>query len=334
MPTPVAHRPTPSPVLVALAAVTALVTLAAATIATRHGADAHGSSLPRVLVVGDSVAATLTIPVAAAPLRAVARPTVQGWQCRRTTKPNTCGGASVSTLAELQRWRGQAGRAIVVISGYNDAYDSAATFGSRVDTVMLEVGRHNPGVPVVWLTLANGTGQFGGHNQALWSAARRWPALKVADWAGHSAGRGGWFVDGIHLTASGAKALGTFVAQSVSRVLTGRSIPAAAASPGSSASTTGSGSTGSGSTASSAGTGGLPATTLLLGSRGASVRAVQAYLVAAGYRPGPVDGIYGLQTASAVHRLQLDLRRRGLLSRYAQGAWDRGTRDAARRVTG
>lgn len=52
------------------------------------------------------------------------------------------------------------------------------------------------------------------------------------------------------------------------------------------------------------------ATVLRLGSKGSAVAALQTRLRAAGYDPGPSDGVYGVQTVGAVARYQAD---RGLV---------------------
>lgn len=58
------------------------------------------------------------------------------------------------------------------------------------------------------------------------------------------------------------------------------------------------------------------AAALAPGSRGAAVAALQQQLAAAGYGPGPVDGIYGPRTAAAVRRFQQD---RGLAASGVAG---------------
>lgn len=46
--------------------------------------------------------------------------------------------------------------------------------------------------------------------------------------------------------------------------------------------------------------------TLFLGSTGPNVKLIQSLLTRIGYNPGPVDGIFGLQTQQAVTVFQRD----------------------------
>ena len=95
---------------------------------------------------------------------------------------------------------------VVVELGYND---SANNLGSEIDQVMQALV--DKGVSVVgWVTMSErrtsgGSPTYAGHNRAVWSAATRWPQMRVLDWnAASSAGsQARWFSDGVHLNASG-----------------------------------------------------------------------------------------------------------------------------------
>jgi lysophospholipase L1-like esterase len=256
----------------------------------------------RALVVGDSIAETLVYPWARQALRPIAEPTVRSHRCRRTTAPSPCNGASVSTLAELQRLRGRVGHAVVVVSGYNDASDTGAVFGSRVDQILHEITRHNGAVPVIWPTLANGTGRHSAQNRALRAAAARWPTLRVPDWAAVSSGKHTWFVDGIHLTAPGAQAFVNLVTRELATALGPKTTA-------------------------------LPAGPFAYGSRGEGVRAIQVFLRSQGYDVGRPDGVFGPRTDAAVRAFQTRARATGLLRSRVDGVWGPHTRRAALAVT-
>jgi lysophospholipase L1-like esterase len=285
--------------------------------ATQRAAAARAATVrtaPLVSVVGDSVAGTLLVPSARPWFSGVARLDVHTWRCRRTTAPNpSCNGALVSTLAELRLLHGQLSNVVVIVSGYNDAGDVPSQFGRRIDAVMSELTAGAPGRIVIWPTLANGTGWYGAENQALRAATSRWHNLVVPDWETASAGRAGWFVDGIHPDQAGAQAFGWLVADTLKRLLPsgaattpGRSFPITAKAPSTPKPSTPKPSTPKTSAPklnSPKSTTTKSATTALrLGARGSAVRTLQRQLAAQGFSPGPIDGYYGARTAAAVAR--------------------------------
>ncbi len=72
--------------------------------------------------------------------------------------------------------------------------------------------------------------------------------------------------------------------------------------------------------------GSAPAANLRLGSRGASVKQLQAALAKVGYSPGPIDGIFGRQTQAALTRFQS---RYGLIADGTYGPQSRAGLTAA-----
>jgi hypothetical protein len=56
---------------------------------------------------------------------------------------------------------------------------------------------------VAWINLSERRSGYRDTNRALTAASLRWPELRVLDWRSYSAGRGSWFIDGVHLTATG-----------------------------------------------------------------------------------------------------------------------------------
>jgi len=79
----------------------------------------------------------------------------------------------------------------------------------------------------------------------------------------------------------------------------------------------------------------LPAGPFQVGSRGTGVSTVQRFLSSYGYVPGPIDGIYGTQTAGAVKRFQTEAKAKGWYAYAVDGIWGTRTRDAAlRKIAG
>jgi lysophospholipase L1-like esterase len=286
-----------------------LATLAVliATVTGVAAADrAAAAGKPSVLVVGDSLAETLTLPTGRALLAGVADVSVAGKRCRRTTTPGACAGAQRSTLDELVLRRRTPLAAVVVISGYNDLRDDGPRFARRIDAVLREITTYHGAIPVVWLTLANGSSWFTAQNEALRSAPARWPTLRIADWAWWSASHRDWFVDGVHLGATGARALARFTTAALTAALRVDAHRAAA-------------STGNP----------LPTGPFALGSSGEGVRSVQRFLAARGYGVGQPDGVFGPRTDRAVRAFQADARRAGVLADRPDGVWGPRTQRAA-----
>jgi hypothetical protein len=64
---------------------------------------------------------------------------------------------------------------------------------------------------VVWVTLRETQSTYRWTNIAIKTAAKRWPALVVADWHAYSTGKPWFGRDGLHLGATGATALARFL---------------------------------------------------------------------------------------------------------------------------
>jgi fatty acid-binding protein DegV len=77
----------------------------------------------------------------------------------------------------------------------------------------------NQGVDrVAWINLSERRSGYRDTNRALMAASLRWSELTVLDWRSYSAGRGSWFIDGVHLTAKGKLAFAHFLARSLARI--------------------------------------------------------------------------------------------------------------------
>jgi len=161
-----------------------------------------------VFLLGDSVMAGLGLSATAKNvLRGYAPFVLEAKECRRMNGPSCAlnGNPAPSPgIAVLQGLARRLGDTVVIMVGYNE------TIGpGTIDRVMKIVGK---GRRVLWLTYRNGGGQsFGASNGNLVAGARRWSNLRIADWNAFSAGRSGWFVDGLHLTGAGAPELARFI---------------------------------------------------------------------------------------------------------------------------
>jgi hypothetical protein len=103
------------------------------------------------------------------------------------------------------------GQALIVNVGYNE---SASGYGEGIDRVM-RATRKQGAKAVVWVTLRETSDIYFSTNLAIKRAAKRWRDLTVADWNAYSRGHAWFGSDGLHLTATGANALATFLRQHV-----------------------------------------------------------------------------------------------------------------------
>ena len=112
-----------------------------------------------------------------------------------------------AALPLFQQVRPTMGSVAVIELGANDCCDGGS-FGIEIDKVM----RILSGLHVIWLTMPDWKPGVAGMNQAMWAAARRWPALQVADWAAELAAHPeDGYPDGPHLTAGGSALLARYL---------------------------------------------------------------------------------------------------------------------------
>jgi hypothetical protein len=198
--------------------------------------DGAGSSVPHIGLIGDStLAATRWYGMLGSLTRY--NFVLDAESCRRTTH-TSCRGregyAPENTLTVMRRLEGQWGRVLVLMTGYDDpGYD----FGDAIDAVMREAIRQ--GIPrVMWLTFRTADVSYVGptyhsdlytfrdNNKLLLQKALKYGGrLQIADWATRSADRPDWVLsDGVHLSPAGTEAVTRFIANTVARVLAGRTI--------------------------------------------------------------------------------------------------------------
>ena len=167
----------------------------------------------RTYLIGDSVVAWWA--GALAKQLAPAGVVVDAVACRGTVHSCTTPGLPIrppSGLATIQARRGQLGASVVIELGYNDR-----PLAYTIDRVMKEL--RGQGVRrVAWVNLSERRSEYRATNQALSAARARWPELRVLDWRAVSAGHSSWFIDGVHLTATGKAAFAGFLAQALRHV--------------------------------------------------------------------------------------------------------------------
>ena len=173
---------------------------------------------PRVTVIGDSVQASFGyVPKAVRRLGSGLALRMDAKVCRRLVAPSCpYQGVTPATALEVAKSLGdRTGRVAVVNVGYNDdprGYDVGAVMRTlRADGVE----------KVVWVTMRETRSIYATTNDEIRTAAKRWPAMRIADWNAVSAGRP-WFADdGLHLNTKGALALSGLLRVNVLAALKG-----------------------------------------------------------------------------------------------------------------
>jgi|GEM_PF-2031727 len=162
--------------------------------------------------------------------------------CRRTINVSCRGRegyAPENALTVLRRLRGQWGRVLVLMTGYNDP---GYQFDEAVDAIVAEA--RSQGIDkVMWLTMRTAdvtyvspeyrsdSYTFRDNNRILLQKAVQYRGyLQVSDWATYSANRPDWVAsDGVHMSYSGGFALMAFVTNQVDSVMAGRTVTPAPA---------------------------------------------------------------------------------------------------------
>lgn len=194
----------------AVALVLAAIGLAAVGVREAPAADARVSAAPRVTLIADSVGGALFwMGEARAVLARGLDLDLEIATCRKLDAPGcTYAGSQPVSAVEVARTRRAAlGQVVVVAVGYNDLADPYAEGIDRLMRALLARGVER----VVWVTLRETTQTYRSINAAIEQAARRWPALAVADWHGASKGHDDWFSDTVHLTIEGGVAFARFL---------------------------------------------------------------------------------------------------------------------------
>jgi hypothetical protein len=164
----------------------------------------------RATFVGDSVSASILYATTAQrQLEKGVKVRLDLKVCRRLVQPSCpYNGSTPSTaLQAVQAYGRSLGKVLIVKVGYNE---SAAGYGKGIDQVM-RAALADGAAGVVWVTLKETRDTYHWTNVAIKQAQKRWPQLIVADWNAYSAGKPWFGSDGLHLSATGAGALASFL---------------------------------------------------------------------------------------------------------------------------
>jgi lysophospholipase L1-like esterase len=204
----------------------ALAALALAIVvgATAGPAGARGKqALPRVTVIGDSVASSVGFDRDALAILAQGIDLqLQLAPCRRVGQ-SSCpyDGSRPPTVIQLVPTLGQAlGSTVIIAVGYNDFESAYAGDIEDALTALRQAGVTR----VLWATMREERDQYQSMNDDIRAAAARHPEMTVVDWNLYSRSHPDWFQpDGLHLQAAGAEAMATLFHKS----LVGLGIPVA-----------------------------------------------------------------------------------------------------------
>lgn len=210
--------------------------------------------------------------------------------------------------------------------GCNDRVAFALDLVSRMRETI------GPDTRVAWVTVRANTmlPESIAINTALRQLADRDPGFTLIDWYDRAAGHPDWFADGVHPNLTGVAQFSDLLATSIAQILPSLdSITTTTTTTTSTTSTVAAVPTAADATATATrltttsapttvGRCGTISVVVAFGATGSAVRTVQCALVLAGFDPGPVDGVFGSRTRTAVTAFQV-----------AQGLASTGAVDAA-----
>jgi hypothetical protein len=178
-------------------------------------------TLPRVTVLGDSVAAAITlVPAARRALTSGLDARLDLRVCRRLAQVGCPyrGERPPSALDAIRTAGAGVGRTVVIDVGHNDV---PTEYASDLELTMQALVALRVET-VIWVPLIEDRPGYREINAAIRGAAARWPQLEIADWNAYSRGRRAWFAeDGLHLSARGATALARFLRSRIGAVVCG-----------------------------------------------------------------------------------------------------------------
>ena len=184
--------------------------VAALVAAAATSATAAPSRVRHVTFVGDSVSASILYSsTAQRQLKRGYAVTLDLAVCRRLVASSCAynGSTPTTALQAVQGYGRSLGDVLIVKVGYNESSQGYREGIDRVMRAALAQGVKG----VVWVTLRESRSIYHWTNIAIKTAAKRWPQLVVADWNAYSSGHAWFGDDGLHLSATGATALATFL---------------------------------------------------------------------------------------------------------------------------
>jgi hypothetical protein len=189
--------------------------------AAAQAAPASGKGPVQATFVGDSVAASISYaPTARAQLKRGLAVRLDLKVCRRLVQPSCTyqGSTPTTALQAVQGYGRSLGDVLIVKVGYNE---SAQGYRQGIDRIM-RAALAEGATGVVWVTLRETSEIYHWTNVAIRTAAKRWPQLVVADWNAYSRGKPWFGSDGLHMSATGATALASFLRPYVFKAAAGR----------------------------------------------------------------------------------------------------------------
>lgn len=167
------------------------------------------AALPRVTVIGDSVATALAYDATAQAILAEGIDLrLELTPCRRVAQ-DSCPyeGARPPNVIQLVETLGPAlGQTVIVSVGYNDYEDQYARNIEDALAALRQAGVEH----VLWATLRAVHHGYLTMNDAIEAAAAHHPELTVVDWNLYSRSHPDWFqADGLHLFGAGAQSMAT-----------------------------------------------------------------------------------------------------------------------------
>lgn len=171
--------------------------------------------LPRVTVIGDSVAVAMgSDNQAVATMKQGVDLQLQLAACRRVDQ-DSCPylGVRPPNVVSLVKSLGtQLGPTVVVAVGYNDFEDQ---YAGNIETALAALKQ--AGVKrALWLTLHAAYHSYLNMNDDIFAAAARHPEMTVVDWNVYALGHPTWFQsDNLHLTGAGAEAMASLIHQAL-----------------------------------------------------------------------------------------------------------------------
>jgi lysophospholipase L1-like esterase len=190
----------------------AIVAIVAALALGALPAGAATRSLQHVTLIGDSVSDGISGDSAAVQtLSQGINLDLETAACRRVDG-TSCPPGPPTVVDVVHSMGSKLGPNVVIAVGYNDFEDQYAQNIETALTALKAAGVEH----VWWLTLRAARHPYLSMNDDIEAAAQKHPELRVIDWNVYSRSHPDWFQpDGLHLLASGSKAMATLIHRSL-----------------------------------------------------------------------------------------------------------------------
>ena len=178
-------------------------------------------SLPRVTLISDSVAGSISFDIGAEAILAQGIDLfLEPGEARRLGGETPAGGIAPPTALQLIAMLGRRlGPTVIMSIGYNDL---PYLYAQNMDAALVEL-RAAGVTHVIWLTLhvTPDHTSYLAINQAIEAAAAQHPEMTVVDWNAYAGDHPEWFQgDGVHLSGDGPRALASLLHSTLVNLLT------------------------------------------------------------------------------------------------------------------